>query len=378
MSDSRLPDSTQTPSSMQAQMIVPIGIVEQRRQAFERRIAEHRNERASILLDRALHMSTVLPRSYPEYLRLVEHHTLLHLPTPLVNFLRDHDNLHHAVVRSSQRAKMAVSSPNMDVITRVAHRILGLRNDYYFSAIRACRAPHEQTAAMDQSQTERVIRECTDALTGEIFRILSRLEVLLPNATADVELENVGPDHDVNHFGRDVSQHTKFLADDMVKPDEPDENDPSIRCCICLDTYNTTTHPGFLVSRCNHIIGKPCLSTWLNSTSCNSNLCPYCRAQLCERRTRRPRHPLSATTAEQHALVDRLHRAMDLLEDVARLFDEIFQTRVTEGQWFDDAMEALNRSLFESGMGFGFVSDGFERVVWRLRRVDWGSGVLVA
>lgn len=366
--------TSQIPTSMQAQMTIPIGTVEHRRQAFELRIAEHRHERSTVLINRALRNATALPRPYTEYLRMAEHYTLSHLPEPLLHFLRDHDNLHRSVVRSRRLARNAVSNPDMDLLTRVALRILGLKNVYYFGVIRESRVLHEQPQAIDQPQAEQVIRECTDALTDEIFRILSRVEALLPDATNDVELENVGPDHNVNHFGRDVPQDTEPLAG----MDKPDANDPSIRCCICLDGYNAATHPGFLVSRCKHIIGKPCLSTWLNSTSGNSNLCPYCRTQLCERRRRRPKPTISATTTEQHALVHRLDGALDLMEDIGRLFDEIFGHSAVAGRWLDAAIEELNRRLFEGGLGFGFMSDGFEGIGWRLRRVDWGSGVLVA
>ncbi|KAF1843743.1 uncharacterized protein K460DRAFT_287338 [Cucurbitaria berberidis CBS 394.84] len=358
-------------------MPIPVGTVRHRCRAFERRIAAHQNERNNILIDRALRNADELVqqnRTYAEQLRVVECFTLLNLPPDLIDFIRDHDNLYRAAVRSHRLARTAVSSSNMDVFTRVAHRIVHLGNVYHLKLVHGTRTPAERVKIIGDIQYERVIRECTAALTDEIARILTRLEVLLPNTQIDVELENVGPDHSVDDFGREVLQQIKFFADT-----DADANDHAVRCCICLDGYDAKTHTGFLVAQCGHIIGKPCLSTWLNSIAKNSNLCPCCRTRLCERRHRRPKplgHP--ALSAEQQDLASRLNRALGLMEDTSTLTDVMFADRVVDGQWFEDAMVELNRMLFENGVNLGFMRDGFEGLGWRLWRLDWASEMLLA
>ena len=116
-------------------------------------------------------------------------------------------------------------------------------------------------------------QECTESLQIEIVRQLTQLELLLPSPAKVMELENVGPDHNVNDFGRSLSLTMATASDDR---------DQSQRCYICLQVY-TALHPAFTTTKCSHIIGKPCLTCWLNNTSRNANLCPHCRTPLCER-----------------------------------------------------------------------------------------------
>ncbi|KAF2466270.1 uncharacterized protein BDR25DRAFT_377350 [Lindgomyces ingoldianus] len=58
-------------------------------------------------------------------------------------------------------------------------------------------------------------------------------------------------------------------------------------CAICYEPFETCdvqpTPPGahaLFLTRCRHVFGRSCLSTWIQSGQQNSNKCPYCRAEL--------------------------------------------------------------------------------------------------
>lgn len=150
----------------------------------------------------------------------------------------------------------------------------------------------------------------------------------------DNELKNVGPDHNINELGQETAvnvvselrvdspisdlkmghalsfQSTKGIpgslptpppspspshifasngtpVDDILDEDDDDEDDyfdsddDDHHCSICTDPY-TDHHRAFSLTRCGHMFGKACISTWVNSTARNSNLCPHCRATLCK------------------------------------------------------------------------------------------------
>ncbi|CAO2656110.1 Nn.00g049130.m01.CDS01 [Neocucurbitaria sp. VM-36] len=339
--------SPEPSSATQALMSVPSGNVQRLRRTFERPIAEHYHEPNSVLIDRVLRNTNELIRQN--------------------QFLRDHDNLHRAVLRGIQTARLTHSNLDVDVLTP--------------SCTPDSRTPAARIRMMEFPGLNQELRDCTESLKKEILRILRLLgnHFPLPMLLDDVELENVGPDHNPNDFGREITQNTKLFlveattaanTDETIDDDNGDARDPAVRCCICLDPYHVTSHPAFLLYQCKHIVGKPCFTAWLNGTSPNSNTCPHCRAELCERRPRRPKAHTPAITAEIQDHVHRLERVLDLMVDLGELFEEIFGDDMG-GQWTDDTIEALNRVLFENTSQWGFMRDGFQDLGWRLGRVDW-------
>jgi hypothetical protein len=350
----------------QAHMAVPIGTVRNLRQSFENRIAKHVYEQDRVYINRAIRNMDELicqSRTYAEQLRLTESATLFELPIDLVNFLRDHDNLCRAAVRSRQAANKAAASPDMDVFLRVAHRLLNLRNVYYVNIIEETRSPTERLRQVEDPLFINEFNECTLALQDEIVRQLTCLELLLPSPARDVQLENVGPDHTVDDYGHNVT-----TCESNAKS-FPDEYDHTNRCCICLEAY-TTQHTAFLITQCKHIIGKSCLSQWLNSTWKNANLCPHCRTSLCERRARQPVDITSMMVSEQRYITDRLQRVIFMMGDVEMLYGELFGTNVAF-ELLKGAIDTLNYRLFENDIGFCLEYEAAAAFRWGVRRVNW-------
>jgi len=52
-------------------------------------------------------------------------------------------------------------------------------------------------------------------------------------------------------------------------------------CVVCLETHGLL---GAKMSACGHYFRLDCIKEWMNDTSPNSNLCPECRAQICNER----------------------------------------------------------------------------------------------
>ncbi|KAI4696176.1 uncharacterized protein J4E88_000348 [Alternaria novae-zelandiae] len=52
-------------------------------------------------------------------------------------------------------------------------------------------------------------------------------------------------------------------------------------CVVCLETHGLL---GARMSPCGHYFHFACIKRWMNGTSPNSNLCPECRAQICNER----------------------------------------------------------------------------------------------
>jgi hypothetical protein len=364
----------------QAQMSIPMGTVQHARQIFESRILRQSFPPDSLLVARALDNTDELIRrnqSYAHHLRLVEALTLFHLPADARRFLRDHDSLYRAALRSRDMAALArrIDAVNMDVFMRVAHRLINLKNVYALNIIRESRAAAERARMAKDPMFDMELRECTELLAKEMVRILGRLEEMLVLAVegrgSDVELENVGPDHIVDDFGCEIVAREVSMLKSFA--------DEALRCCICLDPYSSASHPAFQLTKCGHVVGKPCLAMWLNSTSTNSNLCPCCRTTICRRRSRRPAEHVISQSMEQNNLIVRMNRAVRLLEDTDQLSNEVFANgaAASKNKWFTTAIEAVNSRLFETGVGFAFVHTGVGEQLG-LRRVDWMTGNMLA
>lgn len=348
----------------QAHMAIPTSTVRNVRQAFEARISAHQYERDSVYICRAARNMEALihnKRTYAEQLRSIEDATLFDIPTHLVGFLRDHDNLYRAAFRSRSVARKARACPDIDLLEQVTYRLDTIRIVYYVNFIEMTRSETERRRLMHDSMFVEEFDECTQSLQDEVVRQLTRLEQLLPSPEKGIELENIGPDHNVDDFGQEVSSMTASTGSD--------DRDQIQRCCICLETWSET-HPAFLITICKHTVGKPCLSQWLNSTSRNANLCPHCRTLLCKRRARQPKGITSAILSEHHSISERLDRAIIMIGDFEKLQDELFGTEAAAA-YSKEAMYNLNYRLFENDIGFCLECEGGTAGKWGVRRVIW-------
>ncbi|KNG47652.1 hypothetical protein DDE82_004407 [Stemphylium lycopersici] len=368
---SMLGSTSSSGSALHVRMEICAGMVECRRLAFERRIERHHYEREEVYIGRVLRKVNELKQenqTYAEQLQKVENLTLFHLPPDMAAFIRDHDNMYRAAVRREQLANTAMSSAtDWSIYQRVACRLLHMRNYYSLNVIMKTRDPVERTRMQRDPNFKEEIRELADLLTDDIIGILTHLDMLISEEQNERELENVGADHNVNDFGQLIPTHPKRLGEDVH---DAQEKDQSLICCICLDIYDRKMHPAFLLNACGHVVGKPCFATWLNGSSRNSNLCPYCRTTLCTRRCRRPAMPTENPFEDQRSLKGRLNYAIAHLDGLNLMYIEIFGDEKTGKPRFDilDSITVeLNRRLAEDGVRFRFVEDRSERGAWRIR-----------
>ncbi|KAF2827262.1 hypothetical protein CC86DRAFT_348563 [Ophiobolus disseminans] len=365
----------------QAQLTIPMGTVNQIRQVFEERIRQHDYDPDITLINRALRNTDELirqERTYAGQLRLTEAIGLHSLPSHLRDFLRDHDNLYRAAIRSRRLAGFAATSKDVDLFSNIKVRILNLWNTYSLRTISTTRSPSERKRIRKEPAFKKELLDCTDLLVDEIWRVIHRnfqIQALLPEET---ELENIGPDHIVDTFGSDITPPPAAAASMLNPPDENTKLYHTQRCCICLDTY--TSHPAFKLETCGHVVGKSCLAAWLNSTATNATTCPFCRTELCTRRARRLSARTQALQTEQESLETCLKKALRIMQDVDRLANTIYGDGVdaTLGAWTGDAVKEVNRRCCANGVMVGFRRDGRVALRWRLRRVEWARGGVVA
>lgn len=245
----------------------------------------------------------------------------------------------------------------MDVLEQATHRVHNIRTAYYVNFVETSGSETERQRMMHDPLFISEFTECTNLLQNEVVHQLTRLNALHPNPGKDLELENVGPDHNIDDFG-----HQLPLS---CSPTISEPTDPSNRCCICLCPW-TATHPPFRITACAHTVGKPCLERWLNSTARNANLCPCCRTSLCKRRARKPK---AIAAGEHERISSRVGRAIIVLGEFERTQFELFgQQRADE--YMRGAVEGVNYRLFERDVGFLLQCD-WERRLWGLRRVRW-------
>ncbi|PSN62776.1 hypothetical protein BS50DRAFT_650032 [Corynespora cassiicola Philippines] len=430
---------TSTPPELGAydshQRVIPAGIVQRARDHYERLSSNQPMlPNDSELLHRVLcNLDDLLNRSqsYTHRLRGAEMLTLSTLPPALIPFLRAHDEFSGALRLSQLRAVRAMENQTMDTFTRIQVVFEYLRNQYGMNVVHGNRAMEGYMAMSTSSFFHHEINRLAVILKLEIVKILEQVEdlasenQLVQAPMEDVELENVGPDHDVDDFGFTVPDLDNPTMDDSLsvysgseysatspsslipgistppalepdisdtssgsddKPPTPsrlDDRDPSVRCCICLCGYTSPNHPALVLTHCGHTVGKPCLAAWLNSIARNANTCPHCRAELCSRRALRPVQAQHSPRNDPllNYLTHRLDMAGYMLGEMAVLYGLVygFERRI---YWFHNAVRLVNERLFNEGVGFVFVDDGevvegvrglHHQLGWRLRRADWGT-----
>lgn len=195
-------------------------------------------------------------------------------------------------------------SENPDVVVAIQGCIQKLRDDINKAiadhGLEALEGP--QGMANLENRLQVLFAFVTDVYVDELRCLYDMYDHIIATQEG-IELENIGPDHNPADYGANVQDALPCLQDvSKLEGAEGIDCDQYHRCCVCIEDY-TTEHPAFLIKNCGHILGEPCFETWVNGTQPNANLCPVCRAQLCDRRPRRPRR---GQVEEQDRLEHRL------------------------------------------------------------------------
>ncbi|KAK7178704.1 hypothetical protein PSPO01_15233 [Paraphaeosphaeria sporulosa] len=315
--------------------VIPVGTVQRLRNQVEARITPEVPVPDDVLLIRAQDHASALRqsrRTYKQRLRVAAEIGLFRMSPSLTRFIHDHDNMTRAVARSSELARRARNSSGVDTLTYVNICIIAVRNrlsrTWTITTFSSCaREALKATGTIDPAiETLRVMLE------DVVVHILTLWDELSLRYLDENQLKNVGPDHNIDDFGHETTVgvagehrvngpisddkmghaqskgntnslptpppspariHTSngTLVDDNLddnddgdddkEDDYSNSDDDSHHCSICTDPY-TNRHRAFSLTRCGHIFGKACLSTWINSTARNANLCPHCRATICK------------------------------------------------------------------------------------------------
>lgn len=101
-------------------------------------------------------------------------------------------------------ASRAEQTPGIDVLTHVAIRILHLRNVFYYFHITTAADTNIPSALRLVGDIDADIESLRDLIIDDYVQTLIHHEILSGEHLQDHELENVGPDHDVNSLGQEV------------------------------------------------------------------------------------------------------------------------------------------------------------------------------
>jgi hypothetical protein len=311
----------------------------------EARIAQQSREADPVLLRRAQSHASVLReagRTYQQRLHVIATVGISNMGPSLAEFFHDHENMRRAVDFTTKIAQLAQRSSTIDVLAHVSIRIIDVRNRSTRQWITSTCG--DMLQAIEEYDAE--ISTLRGILADEVVRILVIWDTLSSIHLDDHELNNVGPDHNIDELGQDVvrsgsqrdtavefaselrvdspvdelkggtamAQSAKgkatflptpppsprfasdgtvedaFLDDDDEEDDDDDEDDyfdeddVDRHCSICTEQYSEG-HRAFSLTICGHTFGKACISRWVNSTSRNANTCPYCRRTLCKPRS---------------------------------------------------------------------------------------------
>jgi hypothetical protein len=355
----------------QAHLTIPFGTVRNRFQTFKSQIAHHKHEADGVLLTRSIASLDVLirrGRTYATQLHIVELLGLSHLFLDLLNFLREHKNLYRSAIRRRQAARIAFRHDKVDVIERVQCRLQNMRIVFSLNVICGTEDESVKNRMREDGCFNREMQELNQLLETEHVRVLHRIQALTPQFGKEIELENIGPDHDIHDFGQDIQpalgQYQKSANTEGL---DSEERDHTHLCCICIDKYDNV-HPAFLLHRCGHILGASCFATWLNSTAPRANLCPQCRMKLCDRRRRRPRKTLDVQTKEE---VDGLYQHLKVIGGLVTSISNVYAMLYGSDEFtahFNGTVARLNARFLSEGLHFHCETVESRQDVWRLRR----------
>ncbi|KAJ4300743.1 hypothetical protein N0V90_002831 [Kalmusia sp. IMI 367209] len=406
--------------------LIPVGFVRRLRDNIEARITSQnqlqtqtQRQGDAIHIDRALNnMQTLmqLNQTYAGRLLVASAIGLFHLNPTLSRFIVDHDNLWKVVLRAQRTARLADEYSSIDALARVSSRIINVRNKISCKLITSTLNWATVCDMRASSDYTGYIVDTMGLLENEFIRILTEWDNV-PATQLDLhELENVGPDHDIDDLGQDLidehpedrntspTENSLAASDSNGEPTPissafpspvPSPASPTVPkdtvtttpvddyghyqlCCICFEPYSDT-HQAFILGPCSHVVGKLCLSNWVNSTTGNANLCPQCRAPLCTRRPRRAlpivptlEKPTMSASWTRSILQERLHCATELYVELGNVFGSLWGPG-SQDKFFDECMRYLNERFFLGDMRFSVVLDQTSAVQWRLQRANWHS-----
>jgi E3 ubiquitin-protein ligase RNF5 len=96
------------------------------------------------------------------------------------------------------------------------------------------------------------------------------------NAPSGVGSRQAVPNANKAPHKQENTQSTEGSSNETKKEEENKSKDEvQFECNICLDTASLP-----VVTLCGHLYCWPCLSSWISSTSSNSNTCPVCKSGI--------------------------------------------------------------------------------------------------
>lgn len=221
---------------------------------------------------------------------------------------------------------------------------------------------------LDQAQQTR-----TRSLRTDLINLLTRMYHMTIFASSDVTdaaIEDADAAYNVDDYGRDISllDDAAGLNDSAALERAPrletaarfedkgtttstslDDRSDRAHCCICLELFSES-HAAFEIIACGHMVGKSCLSRWLNCTSPNANTCPCCRKQLFERPQPQPSHV--STLEEATQLWGEVEQTMAELLQLCEQRQRHFMPQVTIGALLVPVLNQVNYDLFLDDVGY--------------------------
>ncbi|KAF9701569.1 hypothetical protein EKO04_000750 [Ascochyta lentis] len=209
-------------------------------------------------------------------------------------------------------------------------------------------------------------------LAIELVNVLTELDALLPGMRYEEIYTLEGPDHDIATVGTLLpDSELRSRQDEVLQTDVLPENwerDHRIRCVLCLENY-TTYDPAFQLA-CNHIVGRTCMSTWLNSTNAQATSCPHCMRVLCPPRTR----TMISPTAEQIARANTIRTHRDKVGNIASVALRVVLKAyglVRAQTVAQNVVDVVNAGLVRNGVQFRLLSryvENLDKLVIGVRR----------
>lgn len=237
------------------------------------------------------------------------------------------------------------------------------------------------------------------SLQADLINTLTHIHQMSNFASSDITataVENFISNHNVDDYGHELPpldnaagldgairledgsglKAAKRLEDAEASmgtsPDGTNNNES--HSCVCLEPYGEA-HTALEITACSHLVGKPCLTRWLNSTCPNANTCPYCR------------HPLSSRSNAQPSQIDTQDEGTQMWtqveQTVAKLVRlcvqlctqrrEQYEGECTLGGVLEDVLNEVNFEFFLNDVGYCLEYMEATELWVLVRCVEWHS-----
>lgn len=183
------------------------------------------------------------------------------------------------------------------------------------------------------------------SLQTDLIDLLTRMDQMTISASSNVTttaLKNAESDHNVEDYGRDIPPRA-------IVSTALDGRNNETNCCICLEPYSEA-HAAFEITACQHVVGKACLSSWLNCTSLNANTCPHCRKSLFSRPESLPSQLNTLEVFTQ--LWTRVKQTMAQLVELCEQRQERSGYQATVGRFLRDLLNEVKYEFFLSDVNY--------------------------